>query len=273
MSQFDLFADALWQFYEAGRADLRIERDDGRVDREDVSWYFTSPREFPSHERAVLKFARGRVLDVGCGAGRHSLYLQKLKTPRSLRGRGLRVTAIDASPRIAELAQARGVKDARVVNACGRLPFRDGEFDTVILFGNNLGICGTLPRFRRMLRELHRITSRRGRILATTRQPSTTNPTHRRYLRQNLTRGRAIGQLRVRLVYRGRRGAGASSRREDGEALAPSLRRDDAPWFDLLLLSPTDLMQITAKEKWEIAHVFPVENFEQGYSVVLEKTR
>jgi hypothetical protein len=39
---FDLFADALWQFHETGRADLRIERDDGRVDREDVSWYFTS---------------------------------------------------------------------------------------------------------------------------------------------------------------------------------------------------------------------------------------
>jgi SAM-dependent methyltransferase len=238
----DLFADALWDYDETGRADLRIERDDGRVDREDVSWYFTSPREFPRHEKAALEFARGRVLDIGCGAGRHALYFQK---------RGLRVTAVDASPRIVELARARGVKDVRVANACGRLPFRDGEFDTVILFGNNLGICGTLPRFRRMLRELHRITSPRGRILGTTRQPSTANPTHRSYLRRNLARGRAIGQLRVRLVYRGKRGA----------------------WFELLLLPPTDLLQIAAQEKWEIAHVFPFENFEQGYSVVLEKTR
>jgi SAM-dependent methyltransferase len=239
---FDLFADALWQYHETGRADLRVERDDGYYAREDISWYFTAPREFPSHEKAALKFARGRVLDLGCGAGRHALYLQR---------RGVRVTAVDASPRIVELARARGVKDARVANACGALPFRDGEFDTVVLFGNNLGICGTLPRFRRMLRELQRITSPRGRILATTRQPSTTNPLHRRYLRNNLERGRAIGQVRVRLARGGARGA----------------------WFDLLLLSPTDLMQIAAKEKWELAYVFPVENFEQGYAAVMEKRR
>ncbi len=242
MYQFDLFADALWQYHETGRADLRIERDDGYSSREDVAWYFTTYRDFPSHEKAALKFARGRVLDIGCGAGRHSLHLQK---------RGLRVTALDASPRIAELARARGVKDVRVVDVCGRLPFRDGEFDTVILFGNNLGICGTLPRFRRMLRELHRITSPRGCILATTRQPSTTNPLHRSYLRRNLARGRAIGQVRLRLAFDGKRGA----------------------WFDLLLLSPTDLMQVAAKDKWELVSVFSLENFESGYSVVMEKQR
>jgi len=241
---YDLFADALWQYRETGRADLSIERDDGYSSREDVAWYFTSPRDFPSHEKAALKFARGRGLDIGCGAGRHALYLQK---------RGLRVTALDASSRIAELARARGVKDVRVVDVCGarRLPFRDGEFDTVVLFGNNLGICGTLPRFRRMLRELHRITSPRGRILATTRQPSTTNPRHRSYLRHNVARGRAIGQVRLRLAFGGKRGA----------------------WFDLLLLSPTDLMQVAAKENWELASVFSLENFESGYSVVMEKQR
>lgn len=239
-SPFDLFADALWQYHETGHANMRVERDDGCVDHEDVSWYFTGPREFPSHEKAALRFARGRILDIGCGAGRHSLCLQR---------RGLRVTAIDTSPRIVELARARGVQDARVANACGRLPFREGEFNTIVLFGNNLGICGTLPRFRRMLRELYRITSPRGRILATTRQPSTTKRVHRSYLRENLERKRAIGQIRVRLAYRGQRG----------------------PWFELLLLSPMDLMQIAAKEKWELANVFPLDSLEEGYAAVLEK--
>lgn len=250
MAQFDLFADALWQYYETGRASLGNERDDGYRGREDVSWYFTMYREFPRHEKAALQFARGRVLDIGCGAGRHSLYLQRSKTPRALRGRGLQVTAIDTVPRMVELARARGVRDARVASACRRLPFRDGEFDTVILFGNNLGICGTPRKFQQMLCELYRVTSPRGRILATTRQPSTTNPHHRSYLRWNVKRGRAVGQMRVRLVVNGRRGA----------------------WFELLLLSPTDLLQIAAKEKWELAHVF-TEDFEQGYSVVMEKRR
>ncbi|HEX9077638.1 MAG TPA: class I SAM-dependent methyltransferase, partial [Anaerolineae bacterium] len=196
--------------------------------------------DFPQHEKQALKFARGRVLDVGCGAGRHSLYLQR---------RGLAVTGIDTSPEIVELARVRGVMDVRVADACRKLPFRDGEFDTVILFGNNLGIGGTVSRFKRMLRELYRITNPGGRILGTTRLPSTTIPRHRRYLRRNLELGRAIGQIRLRLGFNGKRGA----------------------WFDLLLLSPTDFMQIAAREKWKLAHVFPLGDFEEGYSVVLEK--
>jgi SAM-dependent methyltransferase len=242
MNTTDLFATALWQFHETGRADLRIERDDGFCGREDMSWYFTTCRDFPTHEKRALKFARGRVLDLGCGAGRHALYLQR---------HGLRVTALDQSPRIVELARQRGVRDARVANACRRLPFGAGEFDTAILFGNNLGIGGTEKNLRAMLRELHRVTSSRGRILATTRQPSTTDPAHRAYLQRNIARGRAPGQLRLRLIFDGERGA----------------------WFDLLLLAPTDLMRLAAKEKWDLARVFPLENFEQGYSVVLEKQK
>jgi SAM-dependent methyltransferase len=239
-NKFDVFADALWQFYETGKANVWNERDDGYRGNEDMSWYFTSPREFLPIEKRALQFARGKILDVGCGAGRMSLYLQK---------RGLQVTAIDISPRIVELARERGVKDARVVDVSRRLPFRRGEFDTVILFGNNLGIVGSVPKFRRMLRELYRVTSPRGRIIATTRMPSTTTPVHKSYLRQNVARGRAIGQIRLRQHLNGKRGE----------------------WFELLLLAPTDLMQIAAKEKWELAHVFPLENFETGYAVVMEK--
>lgn len=240
MSAMNLFAEALWQFYKTGTADLWIERDDGYLSREDASWYFTTARAFPPHERAALEFAQGRVLDIGCGAGRHALYLQR---------RGLPVTAIDLSPRIAELARARGVREVRVVNASARLPFDAGEFDTVILFGNNLGIGGTERKLRALLRELHRVTSPRGRILATTRQPSTTNPFHRAYLQRNVARGRAPGQLRLRVVFEGKHGA----------------------WFDLLLLAPTDVLRIAAKEKWKLARVFPLGNFEEGYAVVLEK--
>jgi SAM-dependent methyltransferase len=242
MIQSNLFADALWQFFVAGYADLKTEREDGYKSEEDVSWYFTTFRDYPLHEKRALSFVRGRSLDLGCGAGRHSLYLQS---------RGMRVTAADVSPDIISLAQARGVKDARVADICRRLPFRDGEFDTVILFGNNLGICGTPQKFRRMLHELHRITSARGRILATTRMPNTTDAAHIGYLRENLKRGRAIGQMRLRLVLGALRGA----------------------WFELLLLAPTELMQLAMKEKWNLEQVFPLDDLEQGYSVVMEKMR
>jgi len=240
MKPYDLFADALWEFYETGNADLRVERDDGFGGIENIAWYFTTAREFMPVEKRALKFARGKILDAGCGAGRVSLVLQK---------RGMDVIAVDLSPRITALARARGIRDARVANLCAKLPFADSQFDTVILFGNNLGICGTVPGFQKMLRELHRITSPRGRIIATTRMPSTTNPLHKRYLRRNLERGRALGQIRIRLARAGKRGA----------------------WFDLLLLAPTDVMSLAARAGWDIAAVIADKNFEDGYAVVLEK--
>lgn len=239
---FDIFAQALWQFYETGKADLRTERDDGFEGREFVQIYFTSYAEFPTIEKQALKFARGRVLDIGCGAGRHSLYLQR---------RGLRVTAIDVSPPIVQLAQTRGVRDARVADISRKLPFANHSFDTVLLFGNNLGIVGSLPRFRKMLRELDRVTSPSARIIATTRQPSTTNPIHCSYLRKNIKRERYCGQIRLRLRFGGKRGA----------------------WFDLLLLAPTDLMRLALEEGWGLKQVFTEINFEKGYSVVLEKSK
>lgn len=233
--KMDLFAEALVKFYRTGRATLHLERDDGYRDTEDLSWYLTTYQSFPHFEKQALKLVRGRVLDIGCGAGRHALYLQR---------RGLRVTGIDTSPLLVELARTRGVKDVRLANACGKLPFRDGEFDTVILFGNNLGICGTVIKFKRMLRELHRITSPRGRILATTRMPDTNSPRHRAYFSQNTTDGRPPGQVRLRLMFNGKRGE----------------------WFDLLLFAPTDLDRLAVKEGWQVSHVFTEVDLEDASS-------
>ncbi len=241
MTTIDLFAEALWKLYETGHVRLHIEREDGYRDAEDLTWYLTNYVGFPTYEKQAMKYARGRVLDIGCGAGRHALVLQR---------RGLKVTAVDLSPRVVSLAQERGVKDARIADACGKFPFRAGGFDTVILFGNNLGICGTPAKFRRMLRELYRVTSRQARILGTSRMPDLKDPIHRGYLIQNIKRGRALGQIRLRLEMDRKRG----------------------PWFDLLLLSPTDLLQLAAKEGWELTHVFAPDGFEQGYSVVMEKS-
>ncbi len=239
MNAMNLFADALTQFYTTGNAQLRIEREDGYSNIEDLGWYVTAFPQFPAFEKQALKFARGRVLDAGCAAGRHSLYLQK---------RGMSVTAVDVSLKMVELARARGVRDVRVANICQRLPFQNGEFDTVILFGNNLGLGGTEMRFRNMLRELHRVTTAHGTILATTRQPNPLHPTHRAYLQKNIARGRAPGQMRFRLLFNRKRGA----------------------WFDLLLLAPTDLMRLAFQEGWQLTNLFTTHP-EQGYAVVMEK--
>jgi SAM-dependent methyltransferase len=191
------------------------------------------------HEKDALKFARGKVLDVGCGAGRHALYLQR---------RGLSVTAIDISPSIVELAHTRGVRDARVADVCKALPFKNGEFNTVVLFGNNLGICGTAVRFQRMLRELARVTTPDTRILGTTRQPSAFRRSERRYTRDGSGESE-VSQVRLRLTDEKRTGE----------------------WFDFLLFSPTGLWQLAEKAGWEIEYLFG-EDLDRGYAVVLKKS-
>jgi len=55
-----------------------IEREDGLVDVDDPQTYFAAYGGWPAHQRQAMNFVQGRVLDIGCGAGRHALYLQDL---------------------------------------------------------------------------------------------------------------------------------------------------------------------------------------------------
>src|SRR4051812_19697081 len=72
--------------------------------------YFAEHDDWPSHEREVIGAARGRVLDVGCGAGRVMLHLQ---------ARGMEVSGFDVSPNALEVCRRRGVRDveARSITA------------------------------------------------------------------------------------------------------------------------------------------------------------
>ncbi len=238
----DPFADALESYWLTGRGSFRYTRDDGLSAVEDAWWYFTRYPDFLTIEKKALRYARGRVLDVGCGAGRHALYLE---------GKGHRVTCIDASPRVAAIASQRGLADVRVASACGRLPFTSGEFDTVLLFGNNLGLCGSRRGVAKMLRELARVTSARGRILATAMSVGTFDACNLKYWNRALRRGREFGVARYRLEYQGKH----------------------PRWVSLLLLAPSELVQLAWGTGWEVTRLFEGKKADDGYGAVLEKQR
>jgi SAM-dependent methyltransferase len=215
-----------------------VERDDGFVGTGPPARYFAPYARWPSRQRRAMRLVRGRVLDVGAGAGRVALHLEN---------RGHDVVAIDSSPGAVEACRRRGVRDARLLPVKA-LTRELGPFDTVVMLGNNLALLGNLARGRRLLRTLHRLTSPSGRILGETLDPYTTvDPVHLEYHERNRARGRVPGQVHIRIRHR---------------ELA-------TPWFDYLFLSRSELARLVRGTGWRLNRTLEDDGGE--YVAVLEK--
>jgi SAM-dependent methyltransferase len=234
----DAFGRALRDELHGQRVIAMLERDDGYVDPDPARTYLLPPRAWSPHQRAVLREVRGRVLDAGCGAGRHAVVLQ---------ARGHDVLGIDVSPLAIRTARERGLRRARAV-ALADFRAPPASFDTIMMFGNNFGLFANARRARLLLRRFHRMTSARGRILAESNDVyATRDPLHRRYQARNRARGRMSGQIRLRYRYRD---------------LA-------TPWFDYLMVSPRELRAILRGTGWSIRRLFPSKS--PSYLALLEK--
>jgi SAM-dependent methyltransferase len=219
-----------------------IERDDGYIATgSDPGLYFREYKEWAPFERRAISYAHGRVLDIGCGAGRHSLYLQS---------QGLDVTAIDLSPGAVQVCKLRGVKKALVRSVTQLDKFKSDSFDTIVMFGNNFGLFASAKGVKTILRKMVRITSAEARILAVTRNPYTTeDENHLEYHRLNKKRGRMGGQIRMRVRF----------------------EKAVGPWFDYLLVSPGELDSLLVDTDWRVECLI---NATKGdYAAILKKMR
>ncbi len=122
-------------------------------DRIPVSYLFRDFDDMPLLEQTALGICRGKVLDIGCGAGSHSLYLS---------GKGLEVTSIDLSPGAVEVSRKRGLTD--VVQA-DFWQFTGGKFDTLLLLMNGIGIVGQIDRMPQFLNKAKKLLNPGGQIV------------------------------------------------------------------------------------------------------------
>ena len=125
------------------------------ISEEDIlplPYLFRTFEEMPTIEQKALELCKGKILDVGCGAGGHSLYLQT---------KGKEVIAIDTSLGAAEVARRRGVENVKQKDLLEIIE----KFDTILLLMNGTGIFQEIELVPKYLNHLKSILNKDGQIL------------------------------------------------------------------------------------------------------------
>ena len=149
----DLFGKALQDYYTNNYTeDLITSTNISGEDELPLPYLFRSYSEMPKLEQKALQLAKGSVLDVGCGSGGHSLYLQE---------NGLKVKAIDISEGAITVSKARGVKHVELTSILNE----NETFDTILLLMNGTGIFQELAQVPKYLNHLKTLLNPNGQIL------------------------------------------------------------------------------------------------------------
>ena len=126
------------------------------LDEEDmipIPYLFRDFKKMPALEQKALKLCKGNIQDIGCGAGSHSLYLQK---------KGFDVTALDQSPGAIETCKLRGIEHTVLQ---GIQDFKLQKYDTLLMLMNGIGIVGKLKNIDQFLSHLKSLLKPKGQIL------------------------------------------------------------------------------------------------------------
>lgn len=150
----DILGKALLdELYNGPAPNLSISTSLGTEEELSPSYFFRSYEQMPELERLALDLSTGPVLDIGCGAGSHCLYLQK---------RGLECLGMDHSPGAIQVAAERGVHHALCENIW---EVKSGLYGTLLLLMNGGGMAGSLARLPAFLRHLAGLLAPGGQIL------------------------------------------------------------------------------------------------------------
>lgn len=235
----DAFGHAIYEFFQGTSDSLPIiERSDGYIDVDYSSQYYSESKDWSSHYKEAIKYAKGRILDIGCGAGRHSLYLQDI---------GFEVVGIDVSPLAIETCKEKGLRDAKIMSI-DDIGIELGRFDTMLMLGNNFGLFGGHNKAKSLLKKFYDLTYEHARIIAESNDPyNTDNPFHFEYHELNRKQKRMAGQLKIRVRY----------------------KKYITPWFDYLMVSKAEMEKIVSGTGWKITQF--IDSDSSCYIAIIDK--
>jgi SAM-dependent methyltransferase len=193
----DILGQALLDYHH-GRTGATLTVHCSAADDEPLpaSYLFRTLLQMPELERQALDECRGRILDVGAGAGAHTLELQD---------RGFAVKAVDISPGAVQVMSERGVQHAAQHRLLDPRPATEPPYDTILLMMNGLGLAGTLDGLDNMLAHARTLLAPDGQILATSSDIRYLYEDEDGALLINLN-GPYYGEVEYRFSYEGRTG-------------------------------------------------------------------
>jgi SAM-dependent methyltransferase len=213
----DILGKAISDYYNYEREHILWVHDEhGPKVEMPVVTYFRREDQMPELELKALDLCRGKVLDIGAGAGSHALALQD---------RNIEVTAMDISALATEVMRLRGVEQAVAQDI---FQYREGKFDTLLLLMNGIGLVGTIQGLRRFLGHARQLLLPGGYLLFDSSDVA--------YLYEDdlPVSDHYYGEIRCRYEY----------------------RRQKTDWFTWLYIDRNTLSLIAADEGWQTEIIF-----------------
>lgn len=220
-NMIDLPGIAIKNFHEkTNRAKLFVHDTFGPKVEMPISLYFRNEKQLPKLEKKALELCRGKVLDIGAGAGSHALILQNKK---------LEVVGLEISPAGCEVMTNRGLKNV----VCEDIfKYKDEKFDTLLLLMNGIGLCGDLDGLRKFLKKAESLINENGILIFDS------SDIDYMYEDEIFPTDRYYGEVTCRYEY----------------------QKEVTDWFKWLYLDYRTLETIVSEEGWKSQLIYQDEN-------------
>jgi len=232
----DVIGKSLKGYLNGGFPQYIIRGKDGNFEAIDIATFFSNYSDWTDYEKILIaNHAKGRILDIGAGAGRHSLFLQRI---------GYEVHAIDNSPQAVTLMKIRGVKNVHLMDLRD-IDFPAKYFDSALIMYNDLGLAGSIENTLKLFKRLFKITKPRGKVIVTLRNPLFYDDSAELEAKQK--NPGIIEKMKIRMEY------------------ADIIGK----WFDSMMVSPLELKNLIKDTGWFVDNI--VEGEDDFYGAVLKK--